>query len=57
MKLAIILKHSLSIKIAELYDDAGMNLLHHCVLKESIGKTKYLIEFAKKEGTSPLLLK
>ena len=34
-----------------------MNLLHHCVLKESIGKTKFLIEFAQKEGTSPQLLK
>jgi hypothetical protein len=39
--------------ICSLKDDKGLNILHHCVLKGVVGKTKFLVDYAKKTQLIP----
>lgn len=47
--LQMLLRELGSQHITRVRDRSGMNLLHHAVLKNVAGKTKFLIDFARQE--------
>jgi len=41
---------NLGIPIVEIYDQLGLNLIHHAVLKGVEGKIQFLIDFAREQS-------